>query len=206
MKAEPPATPWVCAPGQQQPAGLQSFVIVLGVNGLHASAANLWTVQQPGTKALNFKVYIAPCWDLCVTVTSGLSVFPPPPECWWEADSAGVPGGLKGRPLYCSGAVTLWWTCVIVEGKWGFNGRSMHFFPHGRFSISGYAPALSEYQSYCNKKRARDLDRNLTVSRLFLLSVCTHELFSTVHLFAGNHVMLRWWVKSAAALSSSCLM
>lgn len=155
VKAEPPAKPWVCAPGQQQPAGLQSFVIVLEVNGFHASAANLWTVQQPGTKALNFKVYIAPCWDLCATVTSGLSVFPPPPECWWEADSAGVPGGLKGRPLYCSGAVTLWWTCVIVEGKWGFNGRSMHFFPHGRFSISGYAPALSEYQSYCNKKRER---------------------------------------------------
>lgn len=101
------------------------FLIVPGVNGFHASAANLWTVQQPGTKALNFKVDIAPCWDLSATVPSGLSVFPPPPECWWEADSAGVPGGLKGRPLYCSGAVTLWWTCVIVEGKWGFNGRSL---------------------------------------------------------------------------------
>lgn len=126
-----------------QPAGLaeqhsRALWFVLAVNGLHTSV-NLWTIQQPRTKVLSVKVYDTPCWRLCATAASAFSALPFT-ECWWEADPAGVSGGLKSGPLYCSGTLTLWWACVKVKGEWSFN--VMLVFLHGWFSISGYAPAL----------------------------------------------------------------
>lgn len=64
-----------------QPAGLaeqhsRALWFVLAVNGLHTSAVNLWTVQQPRTKILSFKVYGTPCWRLCATAPSPLSASP----------------------------------------------------------------------------------------------------------------------------------
>lgn len=63
----------------------------------------------------------------------------PLPECRWEANSAGVSGGFKGRPFYCSGTVTLWWTCVGMQGEWSIN--ELHTSMFEWFSISGCVPA-----------------------------------------------------------------
>lgn len=103
-------------------------------------------------------------------------------ECRREADSAGVSGGFKGRPLYCSSAVALRWTCVGMEGEWGWGWwyacalLILGLFCRPKSCFSSMLRRCNWYFSRAkNKKKIFWL--KLKCGSYFALSVCFYELF-----------------------------
>lgn len=65
--------------------------------------------QGPGQRCLSQEAG-------CPSAFSRLSLLP---ERRREADAAGVPGGVQGRPLHCAGAVPLRWAGIVQARSWG---------------------------------------------------------------------------------------